>query len=111
MFEHRLGLALSRSVGEVRALPYPEYRSWQIYYMLEPWGWHNEEYLAAAQIAMIHNTNVAKTKDAKKPSVYMRDMEKDVLEEIKSPVFVDDEMTETEIESIRAQVKKDFGIN
>ena len=111
MFEHRLGLALSLSIGEVRALPYPEYRSWQIFYLLEPWGWQDEEYRTAALLTMMHNINVTKKRDARKLSEYIREMDKIALKQIKQrETFIDDDLSEREIERIRAQAKKDFGI-
>lgn len=83
MFEHRLGLALGKSVGEIRQLPYPEFRRWQLMYMLEPWGWQDAEYRTAAILAKLHNANIAKRSDAKAPAFFMRDMEKEILKELR----------------------------
>jgi len=59
MLEMRLGLALGRSQGEVRKIPYPEFRRWRAFYMIEPWGWWNEESNFARLIAMVHNSRAA----------------------------------------------------
>lgn len=110
MFEHRLGLALGRSVAEIRALPYPEFRAWQVYYALEPWGWHNEEFHAANLLAMLFNINRGKGKprDAKE---FMRNMEKALLDALKEQK---DPLEGMSFEEQRAymvqQIKKDFGI-
>jgi len=111
MFEHRLGLALSKSVGEIRAMPYPEYRSWQIYYMLEPFGWHDNEYRTASTLAMIHNTSVSKKKDLKSVKDFMRDMESALLKELeaRSLSAPDEDMTEQEKNRIRKEAIKAFG--
>lgn len=58
----------------MRALPYPEYRRWQLLYMLEPWGFPDKEYRTAAVIAQLHNNNTAKRSDLKTPDYFMRDM-------------------------------------
>lgn len=106
MFEHRLGLVLGKSVGEVRALPYPEYRSWQIFYLLEPWGFENDEIRAASLLAQIHNVNVSKRSDLQKPAAYMRDTQAEVLKRLQAPPDIS-KMTR---EELLAQIKKDFGV-
>ena len=78
--------------------------------MLEPWGWHNEEYLTAAIVSMVHNTNVSKKRDAKKVSEFMRDMQKALLKEVKDEIIVDTEMDEADKQRMIEQAKKDFGI-
>lgn len=78
-----MGLALGKSIGEIRALPYPEYRRWQLMYMLEPWGWQDAEYRTAAILAKLHNNNIAKKSDAKAPAFFMRDMEKELIKELR----------------------------
>ena len=111
MFEHRLGLALSLSLQEVRTLPYPEYRSWQLFYKLEPWGWHDEEYRTAVLLTMMHNVNATKKSEIHKVPDYMRDLAKAMLKEVKKQeIIVTGELSEREKEIIRAQAKKDFGI-
>jgi len=98
-------LALSKSIGEIRALPYPEFRAWQIYYLLEPWGWHNDEYYAALNLAMLYNINRGKAK-VKEPKEFMRDMQGELLKQLKS----ERDITEMSKDEIIKQVKKDFGI-
>lgn len=34
---------LGKSLGEVRSLPYAEFKRWYYFYLLEPWGWHDRE--------------------------------------------------------------------
>ena len=75
MFEHRLGLALGKSIGEVRAMPVDEYRSWKRYYAYEPWGWHDLEYRTSIILAQLWNTHATKKSQAKKVSDYIRNME------------------------------------
>jgi hypothetical protein len=89
MFDRRLGLALGKSEGEIRSIPYPEYRRWQLHYMLEPWGWHNDEYLMASIVAMIHNVNCSEKKDMKERSDFMRNMEEAILEELNNKIEID----------------------
>jgi hypothetical protein len=75
----RLGLALGKSQSEVRDLPYPEFRRWQLMYLLEPWGWENEEYRTAAIVASLHNSKISKKSEAKGPDYFMRKVERDLL--------------------------------
>jgi hypothetical protein len=98
-------LALSRTRAEIRAMPYPEYRSWELFYLLEPWGWHNDEYHAAVHMAMLYNINRGKGK-AKEVKDFMRDMEKQVLEQIQEMPDV----TEMDRDELIRIIKKDFGI-
>lgn len=100
-----MGLALHKSLGEIRALPYPEFSAWQIFYMLEPWGWENNEYLTAALMALLYNMNRGEGK-ARKVSEFMRDMETEVLNELQEKPNIEDLPREKVIELI----KKDFGI-
>jgi hypothetical protein len=89
----RLGLALTKSQSEIRAMPYPDYRDWQLMYMLEPWGWPDREFRMAAILAKINNAFISKSSQAKKPDYYMRDMEKgllDKLAELKTENHVED---------------------
>jgi hypothetical protein len=78
-----LGLALGKSISEIRALPYPEFRRWQLLYMLEPWGWEDREYRTAAILAQIHNANITKRNQAKTAAFFMRDMEAGILRQLK----------------------------
>lgn len=110
MFEHRLGVALGKSLAEIRALPYPEFRRWQIFYTVEPWGWWQDEYQTAALLSMLYNANRGKNK-SKPPAEFMRKMVEEVLKELTEPVDPTENMThEQKREYIKAQIKKDFGI-
>jgi hypothetical protein len=86
MFDRRLGLALGKSENEIRALPYPEYRRWQLHYMLEPWGWQNLEYLVSAIMAMMLNVTIDEKhkKYRKSPGYFMRNMEKLITDQLNS---------------------------
>jgi hypothetical protein len=75
MFDYRLGLALGKSLEEIRTLPAPEYRGWQQFYAIEPWGWQNDEYHFASILAILYNVNRdPKKKKAKPASDFMRNM-------------------------------------
>lgn len=75
-------MALGKSLEEIRALPMPEYLGWMRFYTLEPWGWHNQEYLFASIIAMLYNVNKGKKQKAKTPADFMRDIVKGIEREI-----------------------------
>jgi hypothetical protein len=79
LFDHRLGLALGKSIAEIHRLPYPEYKSWQLFHMIEPWGFADREYRTAALMAQMYNVRVQKRSQAKKVTVWMRDTHKQVL--------------------------------
>lgn len=112
MFEHRLGSLLSKTLGEVRALPYPEFRSWQLFHMIEPWGWGNDEYRTAVLASLIYNVNRGKAK-AKEVKDFMRDIPKEIFDELTN-LQKTEEFQELPLEKRREivlrQVKKDFGI-
>lgn len=112
MFDMRLGLALGRSVGEIRKLPYPEYKRWWLFYKLEPWGWYNEEVNVARLLSMQHNTNVTKPKDAKAPNFFVRDMQKLLLDSVKEEELPDlDGMSEDEKRAwYISQFNRTFGV-
>jgi hypothetical protein len=79
----RLGLALHKSRAEIRELPAPEYREWELFYMIEPWGWQNTEYLASAIMTTLLNLQVKK-KDQKKPTHFIRDMAGGILKQLEA---------------------------
>lgn len=105
MFEHRLGLALHKSLAEVRALPYPEFLRWQQFYMLEPWGWPNNEYYISAVLTMLYNSNRGKGKarDAK-------DFQRNMLSVALKALAEQPDIAQMPREEIIKQIKKDFGI-
>jgi len=86
-------------------MPYAEFRQWQIYYAIEPFGWHDAEYHTASILAMLYNVNRGKGK-AKEAKDFVRNMVKAVLSELKEQPRLED-MTP---EQVKAQIKKDFGI-
>ena len=81
-------------------------------YKLEPWGWSNEEVNVARILAMLHNSNVAKAKDAKSPAVFIRDMKKLLLESVKEEEVPDlDSMNEDEKRAwYISQFNRTFGV-
>lgn len=67
-------MALGKTISEIRALPYEEFVSWQHFYSLEPWGWHDREYRTAALLTMLVNVNVNKRANQKDVKDFVRDM-------------------------------------
>jgi len=63
-------------------IPYPEYKLWKVFYNLEPWGFENSEFWVAEILAGIHNSQVSKRSQLKKPSHWLRDMKKLVIRAI-----------------------------
>jgi len=55
-------------------MPYEEFASWQVYYMLEPFGFHDNEYRTAVLLTMLANVNASKKSQQKKVSDYVRNM-------------------------------------
>lgn len=102
MFEHRLGLALGKSVGEIRALPYEEFQSWKHFYSYEPWGWHDVEYRTGLIAALLWNTHTGKKSQAKKISDYVRDMPKLIEQE-----YLERKRTEELAEKMRTASKEE----
>ena len=86
-------------------MPYPEYRSWEMFYIIEPFGFHNQEYLNASNLAMLYNINKGKGK-TKETKDFMRDIPKAILSELKEKKPMP-ELTREELIKI---IKKDFGI-
>ena len=62
-------------------MPYPSYRTFQLMYMIEPWGWENLEYLFSMLASMILNVNVDEKhkRERKNPGFFMRDMPKLII--------------------------------
>jgi hypothetical protein len=112
LFDLRLGLALGKSLSEIRRMSYSEYREWVRFYTLEPWGWQNAEYILGSIVATLYNVNRTKGKKAKTADDFMRKPEKEIDKllaraESESKFF---EMTEQEKKTfIRSQVTGLFG--
>jgi len=111
MFDCRLGIALGLTPAEVRAMPYPDYHRCELFYMLEPWGFRNDEYRMARQILAIYQSQGAGKKT--KVTDLMRDMEKQVIEQLQNnaqphPDFTN--LNDEEKADIIARVKRDFGV-
>ncbi len=82
MFDHRLGLALGMSIQEVHALPYPEWRNWYLFSLIEPFGWQDEETRWASLMALMVNINKGKKGKTQKPKNFMRDPAKAIRRRI-----------------------------
>ena len=106
MFEYRLGLALGKTREEIRTMPAQEFYEWQLFYMLEPFGWHDREDRTASIMTMLYNTNVDKKSKAKKPSDFIRDMPKLVVNAIKSEL--NKRKAEQKFENMTAAEKKRY---
>jgi len=59
-----------------------EYRSWQSYYKLEPFGYQNDEYRWSFAMMMINNSHISKRRDAKRASHFFRDSASEVKGQI-----------------------------
>ena len=105
MFDHRLGSLLGASIGAIHALPYPEYFSWYLFYLLEPWGYDVEEGRVAKILAMLHNINSPRNKSVS-PKTYIQDRLKAILEELREP-GVPEGLTR---EQLMKLIRKDLGI-
>ncbi len=110
LFDMRLGLAVGKLDDEIRAMPYPQYRRYQLFYMLEPWGWHDKEERDARALAMLHNVNVWKLADQRPPKDYIRDLGNNVIEtllrkEVEPNI---EEMTVEERKALVKQSMKEF---
>lgn len=75
-----MGLALGKTRSEIRAIPYPEFYGWQLYEMLEPFGWRDREERTGLLLAQIYNTKVEKKSKAKQMTDFIRDMPKLIIE-------------------------------
>lgn len=100
MFDHRLGLALGKSLTEIRAMPYPEYRSWYAFYLIEPFGWIQDEVHVARLLSMLNNTHSTKSKD---PKDFMRF---DYPEEVSKQLSVKTQMQDLPEEERRRRIKE-----
>jgi hypothetical protein len=111
MFDMRLGLVLKKSVEEIRMLPYPEYRDWWLMYLVEPWGWWNEEVNTSRILTAIHNANVTKSKDLKEPEHFMRDMPKMIIESLRkqAPPELDSMNDDEKRAFLLERIKRDLG--
>jgi len=83
----RLGLAVGDlSLVKVMNLPYPLYKRWKIFYLLEPFGFADAEYRTAALLAQINNSSATKRSQLQKVTRRMRDMPKELLKYIRATI-------------------------
>jgi hypothetical protein len=112
MFEHRLGLALGKTIGEIRAMPASEFMRWQLFSIAEPFDWHNDEYRTGVILAMLYNANRGKGK-ARNAEDFMRDIAKGIenaTDQVETEIKVDEMSEEERRKFLLARIKKDFGI-
>jgi len=79
-----------------------------LFYLLEPFGFPDEEYRTAAALTLLYNINAGKGKN-KDVKDFMRDMPKAVLAEFTQPKGIE-AFDETQRRRLIEQIKKDFGI-
>ena len=93
-------------------MPAEEFEAWQLFYMIEPWGWHDNEYRTGATLAMLNNVNVSKKKDLKKEVDYMRDMPKLIMKAYNNMGAKDkmrERLLKVGIEERKRMIAKAFG--
>jgi hypothetical protein len=103
---------LGKTLTEINGLPAEEYESWKLYYQIEPFGWHDNEYRMGAILAMLNNVNASKKKDAKKESDYMRDMPKLIMRAYQNMSAEDkrrERLLKASIEERRQLIAQAFG--
>jgi len=99
-------------LSEIRSLPGEEFESWQLFYMIEPWGWHDNEYRTGAVLAMLNNVNISKKKDIKKEVDYMRDMPDLIMKAYRNMGTKDkmrEKLLKASINERRQMIAKAFG--
>jgi hypothetical protein len=87
-------------------MSYPEYRSWQLFALLEPFGFEDNEYHWASLMSLLYNINKGKKK-ARTTKSFMRNMLEETLKELEKRTPRD--ISEMSREELLARVKKDFG--
>jgi hypothetical protein len=112
MFEHRLGLALGRTIAEVRAMPYEEFVSWKTFFVIEPWGWHDREYRTASLLAMLLNINVKK-EHQKSVKDFYRDMVEGIdhaVNEQKKEVLLKEQFKKANRQQKAEMIRRSLGV-
>ncbi|MBI3165171.1 MAG: hypothetical protein HYZ24_10850 [Chloroflexi bacterium] len=88
-------------------MPYPEYRDWRTFSIIEPLGWWNDEINTARILAMLHNMRAKEPKEIKE---FIRDIPGELLKQLEQAQDMDDLAPEEKKQKILEAVKKDFGI-
>jgi hypothetical protein len=107
----RLGLALHKTIEEIRDMPVTHYHRWELFYQLEPWGWEEQEYQFAklrSELWSIAN----KGKKQFKAIDFMRDLTKWIFE-IQPSDMTPEELKayrEEHRDELRAMAKRAFGV-
>lgn len=101
------------TVWQVRhILSFEEYQSWKLFYLLEPWGWHDREYRTATMLAMLNNVNASKRNQQKRETDFIRDMpkliDKAYYGEL-SQEIMREKLLEANIEDRRRMIAQAFG--
>jgi len=95
-------LALGKSIREIRALPNPEYETWKLFYLLEPFGW-------GANHAMLYNINRDPKSKGKSEDELLNDRAVAIIKELKSTQDLSNMTAEEKRNYMIEKVKKDFG--
>jgi hypothetical protein len=111
MFEHRLGSLLGKTIKEVRAMPATEYHRWELFYLIEPWGWHNTEYLFGKLMSVIAAFS-GRTQKGKKISAldFMREDIAGIKGELEIEAMIEGKSDEEIREMKKEMAKRAFGI-
>jgi len=109
LFDVRLGLALGKTQEEIRKMPAPDYRDFELLYLLEPWGWQNKEFLFGKLMSV-----VAAFSGRAKKGVSAKDFMREDIGGIKGELSVEAmlaDKTPEEIKEIKkSRIKQIFGI-
>lgn len=88
-------------------MPYPEWRRWRTYFLLEPFGFWQTEAQVARLLSMLFNTHSKKPK--KVASFIRKNFHQEVVDSFKTPPDLSS-MTETERKRyIREAAMRDLG--
>lgn len=92
-------------------MPAPEYRRWELFYMIEPWGWQNLEYLFGKLMSVIAAFS-GRTQKGKNVSAkdFMRDDIAGVKGELEIEAMIEGKSDEEIREMKKAMAKQAFGI-
>lgn len=108
-----MGLALGKSIAEIRQLGYPEFKRWRLYEAIEPFGWPEKEYHFASLMALIYNLAPVKKKPLT-PADFIVDIDEVIANQekelVKKKKFAE-LTTEEKREYILDQFKKRFLVN
>jgi hypothetical protein len=103
-----LGSLLGLTIGQVRALPVPEFNRWKAFYALEPWGWWNTEIIVANLFSHLYNiANGGKKRVS--PREFIRDLTNGEKEKLETEEVMANMTDEEKRNYIRECAIKAFG--